>query len=122
MVEEKIQYTSTVHCDKVAQPIGNYRLGKLVKSADGRSTWLYTSGNIGLQPDGSMVSDEMHLQARQSLWNLKTVAESSGFAITDCIKTTVYLVDMADFKEMDVEYCKVFFGEDPPPRVCIAAH
>ena len=115
----------TVICKKAPQPIGPYRLGKTVSTTKASSgTWLFTSGQIGMLPDATLISDtDVVLQAQQALKNLKDVAEAGGFDLAkDTVKTTVYLVKMADFPLINVEYAKFFTGENPPPRSCVAVH
>ena len=36
------------------------------------------------------------------------------------LKTTVFLVDMADYPAVNVEYAKVFTGSEPPARSAVA--
>ena len=113
----------TVSCDpkKVAQPIGPYNLGKIVNDSGGK--WLYTSGNIGINTEGKVVSQDVAEQAAQSLNNMCVVAETAGFDVnTDCVKTHIYLTEMGDFGKINKECEKIFIGKDTPPRVCIAAH
>ena len=61
------------------------------------------------------------VQARRALMNLKLLAKDNGFKLSDAIKTTVYVTDMAVFKDINVEYAK-FFNENPPPRSCVAVY
>ena len=52
---------------------------------------------------------------------MKQRAQSNGFKLTDTIKTTVFLTDMAHFDEVNVEYAK-FFDKEKPARSCVAVH
>ena len=107
-------------CDKIAQPIGPYSMGAVI-AAPGVGTWGYSSGQIGMSPKGELTSQKPGPQAKRALMNLKTLARANGFKMTDTIKTTVFLVDMAHFAEVNVEYAK-FFTEGKPPRSCVAVH
>jgi 2-iminobutanoate/2-iminopropanoate deaminase len=51
--------------------------------------------------------------------NLKAVLEAAGSSFTQVIKTTVFLVDMADFAEMNAVYSKAF-GDHKPARSTVA--
>lgn len=82
-------------------------------SADG---WLYTSGQVGLVPEtGAMAGDDFATQARQVLTNLQTVLESAGCTPRDIVKATIYLVDLADFAELNELYAQLL-GEHRPAR------
>ena len=110
----------TMTCPKIAQPIGPYSMGKII-AQPGVGTWGYSSGQIGMSPKGELTSKKPGPQAKRALQNLKMLAQSNGFKLTDAIKTTVFLVDMGHFAEVNEEYAK-FFKEDPPPRSCVAVH
>ena len=74
-----------------------------------------------MSPKGELTSQKPGPQAKRALQNLKALALSNGFKLTDTVKTTVFLVDMAHFAEVNAEYAK-FFKTDPPPRSCVAVH
>ena len=77
---------------------------------------VFTAGQIGLEPaSGRLVEGGIEVQTRQVLNNLKAILEAAGASLTDVVKTTVFLVDMADFKAMNAVYAE-FFGQQPPAR------
>ena len=55
----------------------------------------------------------------KNLSNLKDVLESAGASMSDVIKTTVFLVDMDDYAEMNEIYCEAF-GDHRPARSAVA--
>ena len=61
----------------------------------------------------------MPAQFVQALSNLKDVLESAGASMSDVIKTTVFLVDMDDYAEMNEIYCEAF-GDHRPARSAVA--
>jgi|TARA_B100001996_G_scaffold172_1_gene190 2-iminobutanoate/2-iminopropanoate deaminase len=79
---------------------------------------LATSGQIGIA-DGALVEGGMPTQFVQALTNLKGVLESAGASMSDVIKTTVFLVDMDDYAEMNEIYCEAF-GDHRPARSAVA--
>ena len=79
---------------------------------------LATSGQIGIA-DGALVEGGMPAQFVQALSNLKDVLESAGASMRDVIKTTVFLVDMDDYAEMNAIYCEAF-GDHRPARSAVA--
>lgn len=77
---------------------------------------VFTAGQIGLDPaTGRLVEGDIESQTRQVLRNLKAILEAAGASLGDVVKTTVFLVDMADFKAMNAVYAE-FFGQQPPSR------
>lgn len=81
---------------------------------------IYTSGQIGLMPNGEMAGNEISSQANQVLSNLKAVLESGGSSMDRVIKTTIFLADMDDFTEVNEIYAK-HFGNHKPARSTVAA-
>ena len=61
----------------------------------------------------------MRAQTRQALHNLSAVLEAAGSSPSQVVKTTVFLVAMADFTAMNEVYGE-FFASDPPARSTIA--
>ncbi|PAF53451.1 deaminase [Helicobacter sp. 13S00482-2] len=80
---------------------------------------IYTSGQIALRPDGSFLDGDIVLQTRQVLENLKQVLESQNSSLKKIIKTTVFLSDMDNFKELNEVYGQ-YFGDHKPARTTVA--
>lgn len=80
---------------------------------------IYTSGQIALSPDGSFIGGDIIAQAKQALENLKNILEFSSSSMSDVIKTTVFLVDMQDFEDLNKIYAQ-YFGDHKPARSTIA--
>ena len=85
--------------------------------------WAITSGQIGLATDASgasaLVDGGTVPQLRQALDNLAALLKDEGATLRDVVKTTVFLVDMADYpavNELWVEY----FTESRPARSAVA--
>ena len=95
------------------QAIGPYSQAVVVNGL------VYTSGQIGLLPDGKLVSDDVEGQAHQVMKNLFYVLEASGAHFNDVIKTTIFLEDMHDFDKVNAIYAH-YFGEHKPVRSTVA--
>lgn len=81
---------------------------------------LYCSGQIALDPvTMQVVEGGVPAQTRQVLTNLRAVLEAGGSSLSGVLKTTVYLVDMADFTAMNEVYAELF-GEHRPARATVA--
>lgn len=98
------------HTDDAPRAIGPYSQAVEV---DG---WLYTSGQIALNPaTGEMVEGGFEAQARQVLANLKAVLAAAGCTFQNVVKATVYVVDLADFPKLNTLYGEVM-GDHRPAR------
>jgi 2-iminobutanoate/2-iminopropanoate deaminase len=92
--------------------IGPYTQGQVVRAGD--LEWLYTAGQVGLDPaKGEMVGGGAGEQAKQVMANLGAVLEAAGFTFSDVVKTTIFLVDMADFQDVNRVYAEAMQGALP---------
>ena len=81
---------------------------------------VYCSGQIPLVPEtGEIVEGDIKAQAKQSLENVKAVLTEAGATFSNVVKTTVFIVDMADFGPVNEVYAD-FFGDHKPARSCVA--
>lgn len=98
------------HTDRAPAAIGPY---SQAVSADG---WLYTSGQIGLDPaTGEVVDGGFEAQVRQVLANLEAVLASAGCTFADVVKTTIYVTDLATFPRLNELYGEAL-GDHRPAR------
>ncbi len=58
-------------------------------------------------------------QARQALANLRRLLEGEGAAMTDVVKTTVFLAHMDDYGPLNEVYAEAF-GDHRPARSAVA--
>ena len=80
--------------------------------------WVICSGQIALR-DGSLIDASVGEQVTQALANMADLLESQGATMTNVVKTTVFLVDMNDYAEMNEAYVAAF-GDHRPTRSAIA--
>ena len=81
---------------------------------------VYTSGQIPIDPaTGAFVEGGIKEQTRQSLTNVRAILAEAGLAMSDVVKTTVFMADMNDFAEMNGVYAE-FFSEPYPARSAVA--
>lgn len=81
---------------------------------------IFLSGQIGLNPaTGELVSPDVREQTEQALANMKAVLKEAGATCADVLKTTVFILDMADFQAVNEIYGKTF-ATNPPARSCVA--
>ncbi|WP_456391736.1 RidA family protein [Nitratifractor sp.] len=80
---------------------------------------VYTSGQIGLLPNGELAGEDVETQTHQVMKNLFYVLEAAGAHFNDVIKTTIYLEDMRDFEKVNAIYAH-YFGLHKPARSTVA--
>ena len=86
-----------------------------------RGSLVFTAGQVAFDREGNIVGKrDVKAQTRQTLLNLKTVLEEGGATLADVMKTTVYLVDIAHFTDMNEVYTE-FFGHQKPARTTVEA-
>lgn len=82
--------------------------------AIGAGRLLFCSGQVALDPaSGELVGGDVAEQAERALRNLGAVLDAAGLGFADVVKTTCFLVDMADFAAFNAVYGR--FMPDPPP-------
>lgn len=82
--------------------------------------FVYASGQLPIDPAiGAFPEGGVKEQTRQSLLNVKAILEEAGLALSNVVKTTVYLADMGDFAAMNEVYSQ-FFAQPFPARSAIA--
>ena len=108
---------SAVASPDAPKALGPYAQAQVVLS--GPLRLVYTSGQLGLDPKKNELVDGVAPQTKQALANLEAVLGAAGCTLGDVVKTTVFLVDMADFEAMNKVYGQAF--SDPfPARSTVA--
>ncbi len=81
--------------------------------------WVFVSGQLGLDPvSGDFAGPDVATQTRQVMQNLKAILEAAGTSLERVVKTTIYLVDMQDFKTVNAIYAE-YFQQAPPARATV---
>ena len=81
-------------------------------------TMLFTSGQIPLRADGTLVEGDIKVQTQQVFDNLRAVIEAAGGTLSQVVKTTVFLKDLQDFVAMNGVY-EAAFGDHRPARSAV---
>jgi len=69
---------------------------------------VYCSGQIGLDPSNGNLVEGVVAQTSRTLYNLEAVLRVGGLGMGNVVKTTVFMVDLAEFAQMNEEYGKHF--------------
>jgi len=81
---------------------------------------VFTCGVIGLDPaTGALVAGGVATETERALTNLEAILDAGGSSMARVVKTTIFLVEMADFEPMNAVY-GTFFRDDPPARSTVA--
>ena len=76
---------------------------------------VYTSGQMPLTPEGTMVEGGIREQTHQVFRNLQAVLAEAGCTLNDVVKATVFIKDMGQFAEVNEIYAE-YFGDHKPAR------
>jgi 2-iminobutanoate/2-iminopropanoate deaminase len=88
------------------RPVGPYT--PAIRAGD----WLICSGQIGLK-DGAIVDGGVDAQLTQCIANLAALLESHGSGLDQVVKTTVFMVDIADYDAINAAYMAAFANQRP---------
>lgn len=102
-----------IRTDGAPKAIGPYEQGAVAGG------WLYTAGQIGLDPATGELVEGVEAQALRALQNLEAILAAGGAGWPDVVKTTVFLADMADFQRVNAVYAEVL-AEPFPARSTVA--
>ena len=97
-----------IHTENAPAAIGPY------SQAIQADNTIYVSGQLPIDPaTGAFAGNDIASQTRQSLTNMKNILQQAGAGMTDVVKTTVLLADIADFAAMNAVYAEFFTAPFP---------
>jgi 2-iminobutanoate/2-iminopropanoate deaminase len=103
-------HKTTIFTENAPAAIGPY---SQAVSANGT---LYISGQLPINPTtGNMLEGNMGDKTDQILKNASAIATAAGTSLDSVVKTTIFLTDLGDFKEVNEAYAK-HFTDAPPAR------
>lgn len=104
----------TIQTTKAPGAIGPY------SQAVEANGFIFASGQLGIDPNtGNFVEGGVKEQTKQALTNARAIMEEAGLSLSNVVKTTVFLSDMANFADMNEVYSQ-FFSEPFPARSTVA--
>lgn len=103
-----------IHTENAPAAVGPY------SQAIEANGFVFVSGQLPIDPQtGSFAPGGVKEQTRQSLTNAREVLRKAGLDLSNVVKTTVFLSDMANFSAMNEVYAE-FFSEPFPARSAVA--
>lgn len=114
ILEGEIPMKETItFAENVPGAVGPYSL------AVHQGNLVFTAGQLGLDAQtSSLVEGGIQAQTEKALQNLSAVLKAAGSDISQVLKTTVFLKNMADFAAMNEVYAR-FFMENAPARSAV---
>ncbi|WP_160035102.1 RidA family protein [Paenibacillus sp. An7] len=103
---------NTIATEKAPGAIGPY------SQAVEAGGFIFTSGQLGIDPATGEFGATVEEQTRLSLENVKAILEAAGAGLNQVVKTTVFLKDMNDFVRVNEVYSS-FFEQPYPARSAV---
>ena len=104
-----------VHATNLPKPVGPYSPGMTFDRL------VFVSGQGATDPaTGHLAGADTATQTEQCLKNLRAILQAAGSDLQHVLRCGVFLIDMAEFQEMNAVYARVF-GEHRPARTTIQA-
>ena len=103
---------NVIATEKAPGAIGPYSQGFVTNG------FVYTSGQIPVNPADGTIPAGIAAQAQQSCKNVGAILEAGGSSFEKVVKTTCFLADIADFVAFNEVYAKFFTSK--PARSCVA--
>ncbi len=83
-------------------------------------SFIFTSGNIHLTPEGKLLEGTIEEKTHQVMKNLKAILEEAGVTFANVVKTTIFVTNMEDYAKINEVYGS--YMSDPFPAretVCV---
>jgi 2-iminobutanoate/2-iminopropanoate deaminase len=81
--------------------------------------FVFVSGQIPIDPkSGNVVQADIKAQTRQVMDNANAILKAAGCGLSQVVKTTIYLKNIADFGTVNEVYGG-YFPSDPPARATV---
>ena len=97
----------SISTDAAPKPVAAYAQGIVAGG------FLFTAGQIGLDPATNALVDGLEGQARRALENIRAVLAADGLGVGDVVKFTLYLTDLTKFASVNALYEQFLDGHRP---------
>lgn len=99
-----------IRTDKAPAPIGPYN------QAVQWGNMLFVSGQIALDPaSGELLQGDVQAETKLVMENLKAILTEAGMDFSHVLKSTIFLMDMGQFAQVNEVYGS-YFTSNPPAR------
>ena len=98
---------------KAAAPIGPYSQG--IQAGN----FIFVAGEKGIDvKTGKIVPGGIVAETRQTLENIKAILAEAGATLDDAVSSTVHMIDLREFQQMNQVYAE-YFRKEPPGRTTV---
>jgi 2-iminobutanoate/2-iminopropanoate deaminase len=97
----------TISTEAAPNPVAAYSQGAEAGGV------VYTAGQLGVDPGTGTFAEGIEAQTLAALTNIRAIVEAAGLRVSDIVKVTVFLADMAHFDAMNSVYKRFFDGHKP---------
>ncbi|WHY92038.1 RidA family protein [Neobacillus cucumis] len=101
-----------VQTNQAPAAIGPYSQGIVVNNL------FYSSGQIPLTAEGTLVEGDIKVQTHQVFKNLQAVLEAACASLETVVKATVFIKNMDEFAQLNEIYGE-YFHTHKPARSCV---
>ncbi|TWI99963.1 2-iminobutanoate/2-iminopropanoate deaminase [Mucilaginibacter frigoritolerans] len=99
---------TVVYTQNAPEPIGPYSQAIIA------GNFVFASGQIAINPaTGNLVLDDIKAETKQVMENIKAILITAGIDFGHIIKTTIFLMDMQNFAQVNEIYGTYFKGDFP---------
>ena len=110
-------HASRLNPDAVHTPVGTY--SHSVRIETGEATWIYISGQVALDADGSLVApNDLRGQTEQVFENLKAILDANGASFVDVVKITTFVTTLDDIDGMRKVRAR-YLPKEPPASTAV---
>jgi enamine deaminase RidA (YjgF/YER057c/UK114 family) len=96
------------------KPTGTWSLG--ARAGD----FIFIAGMRGIDPASNTILGTEEERIRRAFTNMKTIAESEGVSLTDCVRLTVFVTDMNRLRPLVNKVQEELWSGGPyPPRTIV---
>ena len=100
---------------KAPNPIGSYNQAVIANG------FVFTAGQIAINPHtGNLIEESFKARVEQVFKNLSSILKRAGTDLSNVVKFTVFLTDMANYGEVN-EVFNVWLDEDNAPARSLVA-
>lgn len=103
-----------IRTDQAPAPVQGAPYSQAIDAGD----VVFVSGQVPLDAGGTLVSEDVGAQTTRCLANVAAILAEAGLDLTAVVKTTVYMLDLGRFGEMNAAYAAAF-GAHAPARSTI---
>ena len=107
---------SVIRTDRAPAPFQGAPYSQAIRYGD----LVFVAGQLAVPPDrNEIVGETIQEQTEQACRNLEAILEAAGSSFANVVKSTVFLVDLADFAGMNEVYARYVGADAPPARATV---